>query len=44
MTVDQWLDIAANLDVDGYEFYWGFTPWQDPAKLAAIRKRVEAEG
>ncbi len=44
MTVDQWLDIAANLDVDGYEFYWGFTPWQDPAKLEAIRKRVEAEG
>ncbi|MFK7847334.1 MAG: sugar phosphate isomerase/epimerase family protein [Rhodothermales bacterium] len=44
MTVDQWLDIAANLDVDGYEFYWGFTPWQEPAKLEAIRKRVEAQG
>ena len=44
MSVDDWLDEAATLDVDGYEFYWGFTPWQEPAKLEAIRKRVESEG
>ncbi len=44
MTVDDWLDLAAGLDVDGYEFYWGFTPWQEPAKLEAIRKRVEDQG
>ena len=44
MTLDQWLDLAVHLDVDGYEFYWGFTPWQDPRRLEAIRARVESEG
>ena len=44
MTVDQWLDLASTLDVDGYEFYWGFTPWQHPAVLEHIRLRVEQEG
>ncbi len=44
MTVDDWLDLAAGLDVDGYEFYWGFTPWKNPEKLEAIRSRVAAEG
>ncbi|MEZ4703470.1 MAG: sugar phosphate isomerase/epimerase family protein, partial [Rhodothermales bacterium] len=44
MTVDAWLDLAGTLDVDGYEFYWGFTPWQDPAELDRIRRRVEDAG
>ena len=44
MTVDEWLDLTITQDVDGYEFYWGFTPWQHPEKLEAIRKRVEDEG
>ena len=44
MTVDEWLDMASTLDVDGYEFYWGFTPWQDPAALEAIRLKVENQG
>ena len=44
MTVDQWLDLASTLDVDGYEFYWGFTPWQEKKELERIRFRVEAEG
>ena len=43
MSVDQWLDMAFSLDVDGYEFYWGFTPWQDPNELHRIRLRVESE-
>ena len=43
MTVDQWLDKARSLDVDGYEFYWGFTPWQNPKELDRIRLRVEAD-
>ncbi|MDZ4698540.1 MAG: sugar phosphate isomerase/epimerase family protein [Rhodothermales bacterium] len=44
MTVDDWLDLAGTLDVDGYEFYWGFTPWQNPAELERIRRRVEDAG
>lgn len=44
MTVDQWLDLAADLDVDGYEFYWGFTPADSPAELERIRRRVEDQG
>ena len=44
MSVDQWLDMAALLDVDGYEFYWGFTPWSDVKELKRIRQRVEDEG
>ena len=43
MTVDQWLDLALTLDVDGYEFYWGFTPWQDEKALDRIRNRVASE-
>ncbi len=44
MTVDAWLDLADTLDVDGYEFYWGFTPWQTPDELDRLRERVEAIG
>lgn len=44
MSVDNWLDVALSLDVDGYEFYWGFTPWANPQELKRIRSRVESEG
>ena len=44
MTVDDWLDMAGRLDVDGYEFYWGFTPWQQPDELERLRRRVEDQG
>lgn len=44
MSVDHWLDLALTLDVDGYEFYWGFTPWKDTKELERIRFRVESEG
>jgi sugar phosphate isomerase/epimerase len=43
MTVDQWIDNASELDVDGLEFYWGFTP-QDPAEIARVRGRIEKHG
>ncbi len=44
MTVDQWLDLARRLDVDGYEFYWGFTPHDRPAELKRLRRQVEDAG
>ncbi len=37
MSVDDWIASAAKtLDVDGLEFYWGFTP-QDAAGIARVR-------
>ena len=42
MTVEQWIDSAAvELDIDGLEFYSGFTP-QDPSHLARLRAQIEA--
>jgi sugar phosphate isomerase/epimerase len=44
MTVDEWIDkVATELDVDGLEFYWGFTP-QDGPEIERTRKRIEAHG
>jgi len=38
LTVEKWIDLAAEqLDVDGLEFYWGFTPHEDPKSLEALR-------
>ena len=38
LSVRDWIDIAANeLDIDGLEFYWGFTPHNDLADIDAIR-------
>lgn len=44
MTVDQWIDLSLELDIDGLEFYWGFTPWEKPAELERIRQRVADQG
>lgn len=44
MSVEEWIDLSGELDVDGLEFYWGFTPHQDPEALARLRSRVEAQG
>jgi sugar phosphate isomerase/epimerase len=44
MTVDDWIELSQQLDVDGLEFYWGFTPWEDPAELDRLRSTVEAQG
>jgi sugar phosphate isomerase/epimerase len=44
MSVDHWIDMSLQFDVDGLEFYWHFTPWNDPDKLEAIRRRVNDQG
>lgn len=44
MSVDQWIDLAVQLKLDGLEFYWHFTPWQDRDELRRLRKRVEDQG
>ena len=45
MTVEQWVTQAADqLDVDGLEFYWGFTPRTDENALQRIRALVESRG
>ena len=44
MSVDRWIDLVhAELDVDGLEFYWGFTP-RDDAEIKRLRAKVEALG
>jgi len=45
MAVEQWVAQAADqLDIDGLEFYWGFTPHGDPTALQRLRRDVEARG
>ncbi len=44
MSVEEWLDLSVSLDVDGHEFYWGFTPHEDPDALERLRRRVEDQG
>ena len=42
MSVDQWITLAADeLDVDGLEFYWGFTP-TDPAELGRLKALAQS--
>lgn len=44
MSVDQWIDmVKAELDVDGLEFYWGFTP-QDDAEIQRVKAKIESVG
>jgi sugar phosphate isomerase/epimerase len=44
MSVDEWIDLSGELDLDGLEFYWEFTPWRDRAELERLRVRVQAQG
>lgn len=44
MKVEEWVALSLELDVDGLEFYWGFTPWRDRERLSEIRRRVEDQG
>lgn len=45
LTVEQWIDQAAEgLDIDGLEFYWGFTPHDDPPALTRLRRRIADRG
>lgn len=44
MSLDQWIErVAAELDVDGLEFYWGFTP-RDEVEIERIRAKAEGLG
>lgn len=44
MTLAQWIDMAAGLDVDGLEFYAGFLEMQDPDRWSEFRDRVQQSG
>jgi sugar phosphate isomerase/epimerase len=44
MSLRQWIDLAATLNVDGLEFYMDFLDLRDPAKWPAIRREVEDKG
>lgn len=44
MTVLQWIELAATLDIDGLEFYAGFLELADPANWARLRKQTEDAG
>ena len=45
MTVEHWIDLAADqLDIDDLEFYWGFTPHDDPLALKRLRCRIAEQG
>jgi sugar phosphate isomerase/epimerase len=43
MTVDQWIDMSKQFDIDGLEFYWRFTPANNAKEIERLRKRVEAQ-
>lgn len=44
MSLAQWIDMAAELPIDGLEWYAGFLEMQDRANWASIRQKVEEKG
>ena len=45
MRAEEWINLAADtLDIDGLEFYWGFTPSTQPEKLRDLRQLAEDSG
>lgn len=45
MTVEQWIEgVFQTLDVDGMEFYWGFTPWEQAGELERLKHFAAARG
>jgi sugar phosphate isomerase/epimerase len=44
MSVRQWIELAATLDIDGLEFYSGFLEFQDPAHWAESRRIAADHG
>ncbi len=44
MTVRQWIELAATLDIDGLEFYTGFLGFADPQAWKESRKIAEDHG
>lgn len=44
MSIYEWIDLAAELKIDGLEFYNDFADVKDPANWLKIRRAVEATG
>lgn len=44
MTVRQWIELAATLDIDGLEFYSGFIEFKDPGKWGESRRIAADQG
>lgn len=44
MSLRQWIEMAATLDVPGLEFYHGFLGLNDPGRVAEARRIVEDHG
>jgi sugar phosphate isomerase/epimerase len=44
MSADEWIDLALQFDLDGLEFYLGFTPPDDPDAWDRLRRKVEGQG
>ena len=44
MSLRQWIELSAALDIDGLEFYFGFLDLQDPGAWAGFRRMVEDQG
>ena len=41
MSLGEWIDLAATLNIDGLEFYSGILDLQDPARWSEARRRAE---
>jgi sugar phosphate isomerase/epimerase len=44
MTVSEWIELAAKLDIDGLEWYSGFLEMRDPKNWIIFRTQVEDHG
>ncbi|MFZ9742970.1 MAG: sugar phosphate isomerase/epimerase, partial [Chitinophagaceae bacterium] len=44
MKVQEWINLACALDIDGLEWYAGFIEMQDKNNWKIFRKEVEARG
>ena len=44
MKLNEWIDLAAKIDIDGLEFYAGFLELEDRGAWSGFRKRSEDQG
>ena len=44
MTVYDWIELTAPMDIDGLEFYWPMTPGDDFKEITRLRHAVENQG
>ena len=44
LTVSEWIEMAAQLDIDGLEWYAGFIEMQDESNWVKFRQQVESHG